>query len=153
MCLTKAPLDARELRRRQLTGQAQFFPNTEAALATALEQAGLADDNIGYDSLAAQSALGKAAPALRLRLAKDLAKHIRLIKTAAELSLMRAAARANAEAGLPAGRAARGAATLLRLRRLFFRRLRSAATHRSSCWWMTRWMRHTTNRCRRGAAF
>jgi Xaa-Pro aminopeptidase len=118
--LDKAPLDARELRRRQLTASAHFFPSIEAALAAALSQLGLEAGQIGHDGLFAQTSVANAAPAAKLRAADDLVKHIRLIKTAAELELMRAAARANAEAGLAAARGARSAGTLQGLRRLFF---------------------------------
>jgi Xaa-Pro aminopeptidase len=118
--LDKAPLDARELRRRRLTGDARFFPSIGAALAAALGQLGLTHAKIGYDSLVAQALLATAAPAAGHRAAEDLIRHIRLIKTPAELALMRAAAAANAEAGLAAARGARSAASLQGLRRLFF---------------------------------
>ena len=118
--LDKAPLDDRELRRRRLTQEARFFPTQASALAEAVRSLDLTSAAIGYDSLAAQAALTNAATDARLRPAEDLIRHIRLVKTPAEMRLMRAAAVANAEAGLLVARAARDAGTLKGLRELFF---------------------------------
>ena len=151
--LDKAPLDNRELRRRRLTQEARFFPSQLAALAEALRSLELTNAAIGYDTLSAQSALTGAATQTHLRPAEDLIRHIRLVKTAAEMRLMRAAAHANAEADSrrPALHAAQGPSR--GCARCSSPRHRAVATRRCSCWSMASWTRPTMKGSRKFAVF
>ena len=118
--LDAAPLEARELRRRQRTAAARHCDGLPAALAAALADLALRAGTVGIDSLAAQALLQGAAPRLATRPAEDLLRHVRLVKTPAEMALMRAASAANVAAALAAARAAREAGSLVALRRRFF---------------------------------
>jgi Xaa-Pro aminopeptidase len=115
------PLDARENGRAARTLKARpFRKDVAAAMADALTERGLQRARIGVDALDAQQWVQAAAPHANLRLAGDLMLHIRLIKTPAEMELMRRASRANVAAGHATARAARSLGSLRAIRQNFF---------------------------------
>jgi Xaa-Pro aminopeptidase len=118
--LDKSPLEPRELRRRERTRDARFHRSIPEGLAAVLADHRLVRGTLGIDSLDGQRWLGTAAPASTSRPAEDIVRHIRLVKTPAELAILEAAAQANAHAMMSAVRSAREARTLRGLRELFF---------------------------------
>jgi len=115
------PLDARENGRASRTLRARpFRRDMVTAMADALAERGLQHARIGIDALDAQHWVDAAAPQATLRLAGDLMLHIRLIKTPAEMELMRRASCANVAAGHATARASRGLETLQAIRQHFF---------------------------------
>lgn len=118
--LDKAPLEPRERERRARTEAAAFHATIPDGVAAALAELGLARGTVGIDSLEAQQWVAAAAPRLASRPAEDLVRHVRLVKTAAEIGLLTAAAQANALALVAALRGAREAGTLRRLRERYF---------------------------------
>jgi len=118
--LDKAPLEARELHRRAAMRGAAFHASMEDGVASILERLGVPHGAIGIDSLESQTWVAAAAPAATIRVAADIVRHIRLIKTAPELELLGAAAEANSRALIAAVRGARAAGTLRALRERFF---------------------------------
>ncbi len=95
-----AALPPREARRRAATASAApFFPTLAAALAAAL--AGLGRSPVvGHDTQAGAELIARATPDARPRPAADIARHVRLVRTPAEIALMRAASAANVAAAL-----------------------------------------------------
>jgi Xaa-Pro aminopeptidase len=115
------PLDARENGRASRTLRARpFRRDMVTAMADALRERGMQHARIGVDALDAQRWVVAAAPQATLRLAGDLMLHIRLIKTPAELELMRRASRANVAAGHATARASRALGSLRAIRQHFF---------------------------------
>jgi Xaa-Pro aminopeptidase len=115
------PLDARENGRAARTLRARpFRKDMVAAMADALVERGLQHGRIGVDALDAQYWVEAAAPQATQRQAGDLMLHIRLIKTPAEMELMRRASRANVAAGHATARAARSLGSLRAIRQHFF---------------------------------
>ena len=113
--------DARERHRRTLVDRAAPFHATiPAALQKALNDRSLGGGAIGFDTSDAQALLESANIRGTLRPADDLVLHIRLVKTAAEVEVMRVAARNNVDAALATARAAREEGTLMRIRQRFF---------------------------------
>jgi Xaa-Pro aminopeptidase len=121
------PLDARENGRALRTLKARpFRKDMVAAMADALAEHGLQRARIGVDALDARQWVELAAPQADLRPAGDLMLHIRLIKTPAEMELMRRASRANVAAGHATARASRSLGDLRAIRQHFFEQ---AAAH------------------------
>jgi Xaa-Pro aminopeptidase len=118
--LDKAPLDARELHRRAATRRAVFHTSMRDSVAAILKGLGLTQGTIGIDSLEANAWVAETVPGATLRPAADIVRHIRLIKTAAELEYLTAAAEANSRALIAAVRGARAAGSLRALRERFF---------------------------------
>ncbi len=115
------PFDAREQRRRALLEQAApFHEAMPAALRKALRDRALDGGSIGFDTADAKSLLEGAGTRASLRPADDLMLHIRLVKTAAELDLMRTASANNVEAALVTAKSARDEGTLRHIRQRFF---------------------------------
>ena len=114
------PLDERENRRRAATLEATAVSDVASGLARVLGSAGLDRGTLGHDSLEAERWIAEAAPAAARRLGDDLLRHIRLVKTPAELSLLTAAAQANVLAVLAAVGRTRENPTLRALRQRFF---------------------------------
>jgi Xaa-Pro aminopeptidase len=113
--------DAREQHRRLLLERsAPFHETLAAALATALRGRAIHGGVIGFDSNDAKALLEASGVGANLRPADDLILHIRLVKTPAELTLMRQASVNNVEASLAAARAARTEGGLARIRQRFF---------------------------------
>jgi Xaa-Pro aminopeptidase len=114
--------DAREQRRRTLLEQAAPFHDTlAAAAAKALRDTGLNHGALGVDTADARALLQGAAPRATVRDATDLILHIRLVKTPAELTLMRYASANNVDAALATAGAAREEGSIFRVRQRFFR--------------------------------
>lgn len=118
--LDAARVDAREHRRRAATLEATAVSDMAAGLAQALGALGIARGALGFDSLEAERWIEAAAPAAQRLTGDDLMRHIRLVKTQAELSLLTAAARANVVAVTRAVLRARERPTLRALRQRFF---------------------------------
>jgi Xaa-Pro aminopeptidase len=115
------PADARENGRAARTLKARpFRKDMVTAMADALAERDLLHARIGVDALDARHWVEAAAPQASLRLAGDLMLHIRLIKTPAEMELMRRASRANVAAGHATARAARSLGDLRAVRQNFF---------------------------------
>lgn len=114
--------DARETHRRALLEKAAPFYETMAkAVAKAVSDRGLNRGRLGVDSSDARRILSRATPGLITRAADHLMLHIRLVKTPAELELMRRASANNVEAALAAANAAREERTVWGVRQRFFR--------------------------------
>jgi len=114
--------DAREQHRRALLeGAAPFHSGMPEALAQALRECGLVRGVVGFDTADAAALMRQAAPRASLRRAEDLLLHVRLVKTGAELELMRRASANNVAASLAAARAAREEGSVWRVRQRFFK--------------------------------
>ncbi len=118
--LDKAPLEAREAARRARTESARFHASMSNALTAVLARLGIYGGTVGIDSIETQGWLSQAAPGLPTRVADDLLRHIRLVKTAPELELMRGAAEANSRALIAAVQSVRQCPTLRGLRERYF---------------------------------
>ena len=113
--------DAREQRRRALLEQAApFHEGISSALRKALRDRSLARGSIGFDTADAKALLDMAGSRANLRPADDFMLQVRLVKTAAELELMRKASLNNVDAALVTAKAARDEGTLRRIRQRFF---------------------------------
>jgi Xaa-Pro aminopeptidase len=115
------PLDARERGRAlRITQAGPLRKDMVAAMADALAERGLTGGHIGVDVMDAHHWVGLAAPESSLRCAQDLMLHIRLVKTRAEMELMRRASIANVAAGYATAEAARELGSLRAMRQHFF---------------------------------
>jgi Xaa-Pro aminopeptidase len=114
-----ADVPAREARRRAATAAAPLHASMAAALASALAPAARAGARLGYDTLEAEQLLAAAAPLANRRAAADTARHLRLIKTAPEIALMRAASAANVAAALATAAEMRRLGSLQAVRNAF----------------------------------
>jgi Xaa-Pro aminopeptidase len=113
--------DAREHHRRALLDQAaHFHESIPAALGAALLDRSLRKGAVGFDTSDAKALLEAVNWQGTLRPADDLMLHIRLVKTAPELVLMRQAAAANVDASLATAKAARQERSLRNIRQRFF---------------------------------
>jgi Xaa-Pro aminopeptidase len=114
-----ADLMPREARRRQATDlAAPFYPTMAAALASALAGLGPAPA-IGHDTEAGAILLASAAPSAQPRPAADIARHVRLVRTPAEIALMRAASAANVAAALATAAEMRSLGSIAAVRAAF----------------------------------
>jgi Xaa-Pro aminopeptidase len=97
-------------------------PQADAAraLAGALRDLGLADGVIGTDDAVIAALLAPHLPGLGHRPAENTLRRIRLVKTPAEMRLMRLAAQQNVDAAMAAARAAREAGSARALRTRFW---------------------------------
>ncbi len=114
------PLEAREQRRRTATEVASFHKDIPAGLSALLPQLGIGSGSVGVDSMEAKEWLATATPELNCRGAADLMRHVRLVKTPAELDLLRLAAQANARALVSTIKVAREHRSFRALRERFF---------------------------------
>jgi Xaa-Pro aminopeptidase len=113
--------DAREQRRRaMLEKAAPFHASLNDAVYKALRDLGLNRGAIGVDGATARALLEHAAPKAKARMADDLLLHVRLVKTPAELALMRQASANNVGAALTTAAAARQEGGIWRVRQRFF---------------------------------
>jgi Xaa-Pro aminopeptidase len=114
--------DAREQRRRALLEKASpFHESVGKATTKALADLGLNRAVIGADTADSNMLLRQAAPRASLRDAADLMLHIRLVKTPAELALMRRASENNVAAAIATAQAAREEQGVWRIRQRFYR--------------------------------
>jgi Xaa-Pro aminopeptidase len=114
--------DAREQHRRALLNKAApFHESLQKACAKALADLGMTRAPVGADCADARELIRQTAPRATVRDASDLMLHIRLVKTEAELQLMRRAADNNVQASLAAIQGAREEGSVFRLRQRFFR--------------------------------
>src|SRR6267154_667892 len=116
--LLHAQSDAEDIAR--LEKPPQFYPGMAKALAKAIADRGLLGGKFGVDCSDARALLQEADPAATLRPADDLMLHIRVIKTPAEMALMRKASEINVEASLVAARATREEGSIAGVRQRFF---------------------------------
>ena len=113
--------DAREQHRRSsLEGAAPFHPSMADAVSQALGACGLTRGVVGFDTVEAAAVLEHSAPRVSARPADDLLLHIRLVKSDAELELMRRASVNNAAAAMATAKAAREEGGVWRVRQRFF---------------------------------
>jgi Xaa-Pro aminopeptidase len=113
--------DAREQHRRALLNKAAPFQEAiPAALGKALHDRSLGNGVIGFDTADAKALVETVGPRATLRPADDFMLHIRLVKTAGELDLMRRASAINVDAALATAKAAREEGTLKHIRQRFF---------------------------------
>lgn len=113
--------DAREQHRRLLLDRSAPFHDTmTAALGKALRDRSLGGGTIGFDTADAKALLESASVRSSLRPADDFMLHIRLVKTAAEVELLRKSSQSNVDAALATAKAARDEGTLKRIRQRFF---------------------------------
>lgn len=114
--------DAREQHRRASLDKATpFHQSLQKASGKALADLGLTRGVIGTDCADARELIRQAAPRATVRDASDLMLHVRLVKTDAELQLMRRAAENNVQAALATVQAAREEGSVFRVRQRFFR--------------------------------
>ncbi len=114
------PLTAKEQNRQNETkAAAPYFQSTHNAVKSALEALKITSDNIGYDTMYARNVIERALPAAKARDAVDLVKHIRLIKTAREITLMKEASQANIAAALKTASSMRSLGSLRNIRNHF----------------------------------
>jgi Xaa-Pro aminopeptidase len=113
--------DAREQHRRMLLDRSAPFHDTmSAALGKALRDRSVGGGAIGFDTADAKALLESASVRSSLRPADDFMLHIRLVKTAAEVELLRKASQSNVDAALATAKSAREEGTLKRIRQRFF---------------------------------
>lgn len=93
-------LPPREVHRRAAVAQGTLHPGFAAALAAAATGLGGTSARIGHETLEAGALLAAALPRASRHAVPDLARHLRLHKTAPEIALMRAASAVNVAAGL-----------------------------------------------------
>ncbi len=116
----KALIPARERQRRERTDAVSpYFATTAAAVASILGKLGANGGRIGYDSLEAQQLLKIAAPSAQGANAVDTVKAMRLIKSAFEIQLMRAASAANVAAARKTAENLRNLGTIRNVRNYF----------------------------------
>ena len=122
--LEQVPLDSIETERLSVVQQAVMQeaarPNLKFALARALKDLGLTKGRIAGDWPTVKAAIAEAAPEATVVDADDALRRIRPVKSEAEITLMRYAAQANAEAGLEAARTVRAGADVRELRAAYF---------------------------------
>jgi Xaa-Pro aminopeptidase len=114
-------LGAREAhRRRVIESMPRFDADARRGLQRALAELAIpSGGNVGTDDRDAAAALEALLPKAKLGDAEETLRAVRRVKTPAELSLMRAAATANAAAAIAAARAAREAGSIRALRTRF----------------------------------
>jgi len=113
--------DARErLRRESLERAAPFQESVSKAASQALLDLRLSRGVIGVDTAYGAALLRQIAPRAASRPASDLMLHIRLVKTPAELQLVRKAAANNVEASIAAAAASREVEGIWALRQRFY---------------------------------
>jgi Xaa-Pro aminopeptidase len=113
--------DARErLRRESLERAAPFQESVSKAASQAMLDLGLSRGAIGVDTAYGAALLREIAPRATSRPASDLMLHVRLVKTPAELQLVRKAAANNAEASIATAKASREVEGIWALRQRFY---------------------------------
>ena len=113
--------DARErLRRESLERAAPFQESVSKAASQALLDLRLSRGVIGVDTAYGTALLREIAPRATSRPASDLMLHIRLVKTPAELQLVRKAAANNVEASIATAAASREVEGIWALRQRFY---------------------------------
>lgn len=114
------PLTAKEQNRQKETrSAAPYFRSTQHAVKSALETLKTGSDKVGYDTIYARNIIDEALPGAKGRDAVDLVKHLRLIKTAREITLMKAASQANIAAALLTAGSMRSLGSLRNIRNHF----------------------------------
>ncbi len=115
------PVPEREqLRRRALAAAAPYSPDMARALARALRELGVKPGRIGYDDPLVPPLLARALPAATAVATEDTLRRIRLVRTPAEIQMMRIAAQNNVDAALATIAAARSLGSLRAVRQRFF---------------------------------
>ena len=112
---------AREQNRRKvLAAAAPYHASMEQALGKALAELGVARGRLGYDDSSVAQLLTRAALAATLVDADDTPRRIRLVRTPAEVRMMKLASEANVTAAHATIRAARELGSVRALRQRFF---------------------------------
>ncbi len=110
----------REARRRAMTLEARTASDPAAALRRALDLAGVRSGAVGVDEQAARDRMEALDAGFDLRPCEDVIRRVRLIRTPAEVALMRTASRANVAAAMATVAAARELGSLRAVRQRFF---------------------------------
>ena len=110
-------------RRDRIAAIPRFHATITDAASRALASRGLLDGRLGFDSLAGFDLLSHCAASASTRDARNIVKHIRLVKTPDEIALMRIASAANVEAALATARKMRDLGSIRSVRSEFFRRV------------------------------
>jgi Xaa-Pro aminopeptidase len=111
----------RERRRRAaLDAAAPYSATMERALARALRELGVRAGRIGYDDPAVPPLLARALPGATAVAAEDTLRRVRLVRTPAEVKMMRIAAQNNVDAALATIAAARSLGSLRAVRQRFY---------------------------------
>jgi Xaa-Pro aminopeptidase len=122
--LQQMPLDSIEHERFSVIEQAVMQeaarPNLKFALARALRELGLTKGRIAGDWPTVKASIAEAAPDAQIVDADDALRRIRPVKSEVEITLMRYAAQANADAALEAARTVRAGADVRELRAAYF---------------------------------
>lgn len=119
-----AQITARERNRRdRIASIPEFHASIADAVGRALQARGVAGRRLGFDSLVAADLLSACAASSTVRDARQVVKHIRIVKTPAEIALMRIASAANVEAALATAQKLRELGSIRSVRRDFFERV------------------------------
>lgn len=122
--LEKAPLDVIERTRLSMVERSvraeAARPNLKSALAKVLKDTGVVKGRIAADVGPVMHAVADAAESATIVSADDALRRIRPVKSETEITLMRYAAQANADAALQAARAVRDGADVRELRAAYF---------------------------------
>lgn len=111
----------RELKRRNaLEAAAPYYGNMERALSKALTELGITEGRIGYDDPSVERVLSRALPKASLVNAPDTPRRVRLVRTPAEIRMMRLASTANVAAAQATVAAIRELGSLRAVRQRFF---------------------------------
>ncbi len=112
---------AREQRRRRaVEAAAPYSANMERSLARALRELGVRAGRVGYDESGIPPMLAKALPGATAVVADDTLRRVRLVRTPAEIRMMRIAAQSNVDAALATVAATRSLGSLRALRQRFY---------------------------------
>jgi Xaa-Pro aminopeptidase len=118
-----APEGASERERRRrgaLEAAAPYSATMERALARALRELGVRPGRIGYDDPAIPPLLSRALPGATAVAAEDSLRRVRLVRTPAEIRMMRIAAQNNVDAALATVAATRSLGSLRAVRQRFY---------------------------------
>jgi Xaa-Pro aminopeptidase len=112
---------ARERRRRAaIESAAPYSASMERALARALRELGVRAGRVGYDDPAIPPLLARALPGATPVAAEDTLRRVRLVRTPAEVKMMRIAAQNNVDAALATVAATRSLGSLRAVRQRFY---------------------------------
>lgn len=121
--LSDSSAPPREARRRQaIAAAAPYSTGMEEALSRALSNLGVPSTNarVGYDHPTLPGLIARVAPTIETVAAEDTPRRLRLIRTPAEIRMMRLASKANVEAAHATLQAARELGSLRAVRQRFF---------------------------------
>lgn len=107
-------------RRDALAAAAPYAPNMQWALTRACRELGLVEGRLGYDDAGLAPLLAQAAPRATALESEDTPRRLRLVRTPAEIRMMRIAAQSNVDAALATIALARELGSLAAIRQRFY---------------------------------